>query len=81
MRIVSALVLAFMIGVLTRWFKIPVPAPPKLLGAVLILLVTSGYIVTDYYLTLGERSASTESVQQTKKNVTPTSSDSENADK
>ena len=50
MKIVAALILAFLIGVACRWLDVPVPAPPKLLGALLILAITLGYMATDRYL-------------------------------
>lgn len=42
-----ALTTAFLIGAACRWFDVPVPAPPKLLGALLVLAMTLGYLVTD----------------------------------
>jgi XapX domain-containing protein len=46
-----AVVLALLIGVACRWFEIPVPAPPRLFGALLILAVTLGYVLTDTWIT------------------------------
>jgi XapX domain-containing protein len=42
-----AILLALLIGAACRWFEIPVPAPPRLFGALLILAVTVGYLLTD----------------------------------
>jgi len=50
MKILLAFCLAFMVGAACRWFDVPVPAPPKLLGALLIITTTIGYMVTDVYL-------------------------------
>lgn len=50
MKIVFAIALALGIGAACRWFEIPVPAPPRLLGALLILAVTVGYVLTDRWL-------------------------------
>ena len=46
-----ALLLAFGIGAACRWFDVPVPAPPRILGALLILAITLGYLVADRALT------------------------------
>ena len=34
-----------------RWLEIPVPSPPKLLGALLVVATTIGYMTVDSYLT------------------------------
>ena len=39
--------LGFLIGAGCRWFDIPVPSPPKLAGALLVVAMTVGYMVTD----------------------------------
>ena len=64
------LVLGFLIGAGCRWFDVPVPSPPKLLGALLVVAMTVGYMATDRVLdrkvisqrptlrTLSDRSAS-----------------------
>jgi XapX domain-containing protein len=46
-----AILLALLIGAACRWFEIPVPAPPRLFGALLILAVTVGYLLTDVAIT------------------------------
>lgn len=43
--------LALVIGAACRWFDIPVPAPPRLSGALLVLTMTLGFLVTDVWLT------------------------------
>ena len=43
--------LAFAIGSVCRFLDIPVPAPPALIGALLVVAMTSGYVVTDHYAT------------------------------
>jgi len=45
-----SLLLGFLIGLGCNWFAIPVPAPPALIGALLVVSMTSGYVLTDYYL-------------------------------
>ena len=39
--------LGLSIGAACRWFDIPVPSPPKLTGALLVVAMTVGYMVTD----------------------------------
>ena len=47
MKSVIGLVLAFALGFACRAFGIPSPAPPVILGALLVVAMTSGYIVVD----------------------------------
>lgn len=42
--------LGFLLGAGCRWFDIPVPSPPKLLGALLVVATTIGYMTADNYL-------------------------------
>lgn len=49
MKIALGLTLAFLIGAGCRWLDLPVPAPNRLLGALLVLSVTLGYTLADYY--------------------------------
>jgi len=44
MKIVFGLLLAFTIGVVCRLAFIPLPAPPVLIGALVVLSMTLGYI-------------------------------------
>lgn len=46
-KIILGFVLALLIGAGCRWFDIPVPSPPKILGAVLVVAMAAGYTVTD----------------------------------
>ena len=41
--------LAFGIGVVCRVLDIPLPAPPVLIGALLVVAMTTGYVLTDRY--------------------------------
>ncbi|MEL7536436.1 MAG: DUF1427 family protein [Pseudomonadota bacterium] len=41
--------LAFLIGVVCRLAAIPLPAPPVLIGALLVVAMTSGYALTDRF--------------------------------
>lgn len=47
MKVLVAVLLAFLIGAVCRLFEIPLPAPPTLLGVGLILAITVGYIAAD----------------------------------
>jgi XapX domain-containing protein len=47
MRVVVGLILGLFIGAGCRWFDIPVPSPPKLVGALLVVAMTIGYMATD----------------------------------
>lgn len=42
MKTVAGILIALAIGAVCRWFHVPVPAPPTLLGALLVLAVTVG---------------------------------------
>lgn len=46
-KIALGLLLGVAIGALCRWIGIPSPAPPVLAGALLVVAMTLGYIVTD----------------------------------
>ena len=47
MKIAHGLLLALAIGVVCRLAAISLPAPPALIGALLVLAMTLGYVVTD----------------------------------
>jgi XapX domain-containing protein len=47
---VVGLLLALAIGALCRWYDIPVPAPPRTMGALLVVAMTVGFAVTDWVL-------------------------------
>lgn len=47
MKTVIGLALALAIGVACRLAGIPLPAPPALIGALLVLAMTLGYVATD----------------------------------
>lgn len=50
MKIVLGLSVGFLLGFVCRYFDIPVPSPPKLLGAFVIVAVTVGYMSADHLL-------------------------------
>lgn len=51
MKIALGLILALLIGVVCRVAGIPVPAPPAIVGALLVLAMTVGYLLADQYAT------------------------------
>lgn len=50
MKTTLGLLLAFAIGIVCRLSGIPLPAPPKLVGALLVVAMTIGFIGTDVLL-------------------------------
>ena len=56
-KIVIGLVVGFLIGVGCRYFDIPVPSPPVLPGALLVVAMTLGYTSTDRLLNRKDRVA------------------------
>ena len=51
MKIFAGLRLGLLVGAGCRWFDIPVPSPPKLVGALLVVAMTVGYITTESLIT------------------------------
>ncbi|NOZ10246.1 MAG: DUF1427 family protein [Gammaproteobacteria bacterium] len=49
MKIAIGIILAFAIGVICRFSGIPVPAPPVIVGALLVLAMTVGYTLADRF--------------------------------
>lgn len=44
------LALGFGIGIACRWFDLPLPAPPKIVGALLVVAMSAGFVGTDVFL-------------------------------
>ncbi|MCC8363702.1 DUF1427 family protein [Lysobacter sp. A6] len=42
--------LGFSIGFVCRWFGIPAPAPPVLVGALIVFAMTCGYVLADRWI-------------------------------
>jgi XapX domain-containing protein len=53
---IIGLVLGLVIGAGCRFFDIPSPAPPRLIGACLLLAMTIGFVVADHLLPTGQSS-------------------------
>jgi XapX domain-containing protein len=51
MKSLIGIVLAFTLGFACRAFGIPSPAPPVILGALLVMTMTVGYIAADRWVT------------------------------
>ena len=47
------LLLGLAIGAGCRWLDLPLPAPPKLTGALLVVCMTLGFLASDYALASG----------------------------
>lgn len=52
MKIAVGFALAFAIGVFCRLVGIPVPAPPAIVGALLVVAMTAGYLITGRYASI-----------------------------
>ncbi|WP_114210429.1 DUF1427 family protein [Acidisarcina polymorpha] len=50
MKLIIGMVLSFMVGAGCRYFDIPVPSPPLIPGALLVLAMTIGYSATNRIL-------------------------------
>jgi XapX domain-containing protein len=50
MKGLIGLSVGFLLGAMCRWLDIPVPSPPKLLGALLVVATTVGYMAADRVL-------------------------------
>lgn len=48
--LLMALALGLGIGAGCRWFDLPLPAPPKLVGALLVVAMTLGFMAADHVL-------------------------------
>jgi XapX domain-containing protein len=47
---VAGLLLGVLIGVGCRWFDLPLPAPPRIVGALLVVFMTVGFLGADLVL-------------------------------
>jgi XapX domain-containing protein len=47
------ILLGFLIGAGCRWFDLPLPAPPRIVGALLVVAMTVGFLGTDLALVQG----------------------------
>jgi XapX domain-containing protein len=49
-RITGCLAIGLLIDARCRWFDVPVPSPPKLVGALLVVAMTIGYMLLGWEL-------------------------------
>ena len=49
-KLAIGLVVAVMVGIGCRWFGLPLPGPPAIMGAAMAVAMASGYTATDYLL-------------------------------
>jgi XapX domain-containing protein len=59
MKVLTGAAIAFLIGAGCRYFDIPVPSPPVLPGALLVVAMTLGYSATDRALVRRAQAATT----------------------
>ncbi len=59
MKILIGAAVAFLVGTGCRYFDIPVPSPPVLPGALIVVAMTLGYSGTDRFLTRRHQLATT----------------------
>jgi XapX domain-containing protein len=50
MRILIEFIAAFGIGAGTRWAGVPSPAPKAIVGALLIVAMSTGWVFADHFL-------------------------------
>jgi len=50
MKIALGFLLAFAIGIACRMAEVPLPAPHTLIGALLVVAMSTGYVVTDRFV-------------------------------
>lgn len=43
----AGILLGLLIGAGCRWFDLPLPAPPRIVGALLVVAMTLGFLGTD----------------------------------
>ena len=46
----AGILLGFLIGGGCRWFDLPLPAPPRIVGALLVVAMTVGFVGADMAL-------------------------------
>jgi XapX domain-containing protein len=62
-KMIVGIILVLLIGAGCRWFDIPVPSPPKLAGALLVVAMTVGYMATDKLIATRFSSSGPSSIQ------------------
>ncbi len=49
-KLIIGFTVAFLLGAMCRYLGVPIPAPPTIIGVMLILAVTCGAMAVDWYL-------------------------------
>jgi XapX domain-containing protein len=49
-KVSLGLAVSFLVGVGCRWFDVPVGSPPNLIGAMLVVAMSLGYVCTDLFV-------------------------------
>lgn len=49
----AGIIVALIVGAFVRFLKLPVPAPPTIWGALMVLGLTAGYLGMGWFLTRG----------------------------
>ena len=70
-KMIVGLLLGLLIGVGCRWFDVPVPSPPKLLGALLVVAMTVGYMGADKLLAARSKDSEKASVGLAHQPISP----------
>lgn len=68
MTVALGVLLGLAIGMACRWFDIPLPAPPKLVGALLVVAMTSGFVGTDFFISNQKQTPVTQQYPQGENN-------------
>lgn len=71
MKSVVGLLLGLLIGITCRYFDVPAPSPPKLIGALLVVSMTVGYMTADKLITARSKEKSAAAVGRTYRANTP----------
>ena len=50
MKLIIGLILAVCVGIGCRFFGIPLPGPPAIMGAAMAVAMATGYTATDHWL-------------------------------
>jgi XapX domain-containing protein len=71
MKTVAGFILGLLIGITCRYFDVPAPAPPKIIGALLVVSMTVGYLAADKLLTARSKEKNAASIGLTYTAKTP----------
>jgi XapX domain-containing protein len=75
MKLLIGVAVAICVGIGCRWFGIPLPGPPAIMGAAMAVAMASGYTATDYWLTRKSGSTSVSATNPERGKVEPSTSE------